>query len=439
MRVLIVTPEYPPDSGGGIGSFYSALVPALEANGCEVAVLRGSAFSQGRGLNSKNHTKISVLEQSQFERWLDRFNHLAMFPMLRRHLAAAFAMHEQVEAGDGYDVVEVTDWGFLFLPWLSQSRARVLVQLHGSCGQISRQEPVAGHEAEGLFGALLEKIGFASAPALSSYSRLNVKDWERLLNRTVEYWPPPVSAPSQSKPQSSRDGGWVTVGRIQRWKGTEVACAAWKNLGENAPPLTWFGRDTLDGASGRSTNAMLHRRFPEVWGSRITPKGSVSKSQIGEAMRGAKAVLIPSTWDVFNLAAAEAMAAGKPLVISDGAGASELIQDGNNGIVFTNGDAEALARAVKRIESLSETELTKMGTAAAATVTEKLNPERIAAARKQLYANLSSFTAPESAAWLRDLLLPAPGAKPLRFLDGLPLKDVTKYVMRRGLAKSFGG
>src|SRR5438309_5796811 len=181
MRVLIVTPEYPPDSGGGIGSFYSELVPGLEANGCEVSVLRGSAFLHDRGLHSKD--KVSVLEQSRFKRWLDRFNHLAMFPTLRRHLAAAFALHEQIEAGAGYDVVEVTDWGFLFLPWLSQSHPRVLIQLHGSCGQISQQEPVAGHEAEGLFGALLEKISFASAPTLSSYSRMNVENWERLLNR----------------------------------------------------------------------------------------------------------------------------------------------------------------------------------------------------------------------------------------------------------------
>ena len=60
-------------------------------------------------------------------------------------------------------------------------------------------------------------------------------------------------------------------------------------------------------------------------------------------MNAAKAVLVPSTWDVFNLVAAEAMAMGRVVVISDCAGAADLVQHGVSGFVFPKGDAAALA------------------------------------------------------------------------------------------------
>ena len=39
VRVLIVTPEYPPHAGGGILKYYRALAPALARQGCQVTVL----------------------------------------------------------------------------------------------------------------------------------------------------------------------------------------------------------------------------------------------------------------------------------------------------------------------------------------------------------------------------------------------------------------
>ena len=43
--------------------------------------------------------------------------------------------------------------------------------------------------------------------------------------------------------------------------------------------------------------------------------------------------------DVFNFTCVEAMASGRPVICSRGAGASGLIEDGVNGFVFESGDA----------------------------------------------------------------------------------------------------
>jgi len=437
MKILLITPEYPPDFGGGIGAFYRTLVPALQKLGEKVSVLKGSAFFHGGDTYEHDGVSVRTLETARYQRWLEEFVHFAMFPELRRHLAAAFALHEQAGEGEGFDAVEVTDWGLLFLPWVIQSKAKVLVQLHGSTGQIARHEPADGRTAEGLFASLLERAALAAALCLCTHSHANACWWQKVLHRPVDYLPPPLEL-KPAEFDRVRGDKWLSVGRIQHWKGPQVACAAWQLLGESAPRLEWIGRDTRQPAIGDSMDISLRKQFPGTWGAGIQPIGQISPEEVHRRIRTAKAVLVPSTWDVFNLVAAEAMALGRVVVLSDAAGAVDLIQHGVNGFVFPNGDAAALAELVRQVENLTDEERGTIGQNAAATVRERLDPERIAAAKLNLYDS-----PPESEAmqvsWLRECLLPETGKNPLTFLGALPLKDLTSYILRRGVAKLLRG
>lgn len=418
-------------------TFYRDLVPALRKQGCEISVLRGSAFVHGAEPYEYEGVGALTLETVRYHKWLERFAHLAMFPELRRHLAAAFALHEQAGEGDGFDAVEVTDWGLMFLPWVIQSKAHVLVQLHGSTGQIARHEPVSGRAAEGVFALLLERTGLAAAPHLSSHSRANVHWWQTVLHRPVNYLPPPLELKPAEFDKDIRADKWISVARIQGWKGPQVACAAWELLGKGAPRLDWIGRDMKQVTTGESTDASLRKTFPDVWGRKIQPIGQISSQEVQERMRAAKAVLVPSTWDVFNLAAAEAMALGKTVVISDGAGAVDLVRHGVSGFVFPKNDAAALAELVRHVDKLNPEELREIGQRAAATVRERLDPERIAAEKLELYHDLPELDATQ-VSWLRECLLPDAEANPLAFLGALPLRQLTAYVARRGVNKFFG-
>jgi len=435
MKVLFVLPEYPPDSGGGIASFYRDLLPALREAGSEVSVLKGSAFVHGSAGYELDGVRVSVLETERYQKWLGLFAHFAMFPDLRSHLAAGFALKEQADESEGYDVVEVTDWGLLFLPWILGARERVLVQLHGSSGQIAYHETVNGREAEGLFTLLLEKTALSVAPGLSSYSHANVNWWEALLQRSVTYAPPPVKTSGPFVPPTQANGRWLTVGRVQHWKGPHIACDAWNRLGKGAPTLEWLGRDTICGATGELTGAYLEKQFPKIWGNLIRPLGPADPEQVKSRMSTAKAVLVPSTWDVFNIVTAEAMALGKPVVVSDGAGAADVIQHGVNGFVFPRTDAAALADLVRQVEDMSSSSLQEVGRAAATTVRKTLSPDKVAREKLAIYGNL---THGKDNLWLRDWISPSTGRNPAGFLNALPLKDLSVYVLNRGVSKILG-
>jgi len=434
VRVLIITPEYPPDHGGGIITYYRELVPALIAEGCKVTILRGSAYVHGNTDEEIDGVPIKNLESRRFKDWLARLVALEMFPELHRHCAAAFALHEQAREGEGYDVVEVVDWGMQFLPWAISSKAPFLIQLHGSDGQIALHGPCIGREMEGAFSLLLERAGMADTPEISGCSKANSGWWASLLSRKAHYIPPPfrVKVPDLS----SHRNGWMTFGRVQKWKGPQTACDAWQLLGEKAPALQWYGRPMVHGESGSSMADWLSKHYPKIWSRKIIHHLPVPPAEVSALMAKAKVVLVPSVWDTFNLVTAEAMAHECVAVVSDGAGSVDLVEHGVNGFVFPAGNSAALAELVQKIESLPENKMRTIGKLAAETVSGKMNPRIVAKEKIKLYqvAKLPN----KKGEWLKKALFS--GAenkcrKRFAFLDQQPLLGLAKYVTKRSINK----
>jgi glycosyltransferase involved in cell wall biosynthesis len=83
--------------------------------------------------------------------------------------------------------------------------------------------------------------------------------------------------------------------------------------------------------------------------------GHVPAGDVGGLLAGARFVVVPSLWEeVAGLAAIEAMAAGRPLLVADSGGLPELVR-GGEGLSFPAGDARALADGIERL--FADTEL----------------------------------------------------------------------------------
>jgi glycosyltransferase involved in cell wall biosynthesis len=431
LKILLVTPEYPPDIGGGILRYCRDLASGLRAEGCHVDVLKGSAFTHGAAPYSADGVAVTSLESVRYAKWLSQFRHFELFPELRRHLAAAFALHEQANEGQDYDAVEVTDWGMLFLPWVLSARSRVLVQLHGSSGQISAREPVSGREVEGATTLLLERSALSKAPVLCTYSRSNAAWWQSMLDANVEYLPPPLTPPADSGAPAALGDHWLAVGRIQLWKGPQVACEAWRALGADAPLLHWIGRDTRHGETGLSTDAWLTRDYADTWRRCVTPLGGFPPAEVYQRMLCARAIVVPSLWDTFNLVATEGMALGKVVVVSDGAGVAGLIECGVNGFTFPKGDSSALAKVVRQVDEMSESQREEIGQRAAHTARYLLEPPTHARAKLNLLRDLPVRREIGELQWMNDVLFPSTRYGEMAFLDALPLKGIAKYSLQR--------
>jgi len=164
--------------------------------------------------------------------------------------------------------------------------------------------------------------------------------------------------------------------------------------------------------------------------------------QIAQRLARAAFAVVPSLWDTLNFTCVESMGAGTPTICSDGAGASELIEDGVNGFVFEAGNPESLASAILQFQAMDESARRTMGEAGRETVRRELDPPSIAAQRlvayEQAIACHEANPLPEDH-WLR--LACSPSSErlpaPMAFLDHLPLSDILRYSLRRTVGKIF--
>jgi hypothetical protein len=206
-------------------------------------VVVGSGVSCTNGSQSRtiNGVQVETLDEILLRHNWERFADFKAMPSLRRYMAGAWAAWEQAGRGEGADLIEVTDWGFLFLPAILESQCPVIAQLHGSTGQIDLKDPVRGEEAYGHVARLLEAVGLSRADRLQTYSHANAQFWRRQTNRPVVCIRPCWSPLLVSDRVAKVGNRGLAVGRVQRWKGPHVLCKAVRLRGERAPSIDWVG------------------------------------------------------------------------------------------------------------------------------------------------------------------------------------------------------
>jgi glycosyltransferase involved in cell wall biosynthesis len=127
----------------------------------------------------------------------------------------------------------------------------------------------------------------------------------------------------------------LVIARLLPYKRVDLVIAAAKRLG--------IGLDVVGAGP-------LSEQLRALGGPSVTFHGSVSDAELVELVEGCKAVCMPGRED-FGLVALEGNAAGKPAIVFGAGGALETIEDGVNGLVFSQPTVEAVVDAIRRLES----------------------------------------------------------------------------------------
>ena len=92
-------------------------------------------------------------------------------------------------------------------------------------------------------------------------------------------------------------------------------------------------------------------------------------------LRAADGALLTSNWKNFPHMVVEALAVGMPVLATSVGGVSEIVRDGENGLLVPAGDAAAVARAIERY--FEDAELRERLRAAAGSSVEVFAADRI--------------------------------------------------------------
>jgi glycosyltransferase involved in cell wall biosynthesis len=203
------------------------------------------------------------------------------------------------------------------------------------------------HSLAGIAGALPLRRIYRGADAVATYGRHVSEYVEARGARNVfvapqtvdnEFWGTAV--------EGTRYADFQTVfsGRLDREKGHRALIEAWQLAGLDAPGATLV----LVGPGPERARAGATRTVRFV--------GPATRTQVRNFYGGADVLVVPSLRtrtfrEPWGLVVNEAMNQGLPVIATDavGAAAGDLVRHEHNGLIVPAGDAEALARALRRL------------------------------------------------------------------------------------------
>ncbi|MGZ4959257.1 MAG: glycosyltransferase [Methylomonas sp.] len=174
------------------------------------------------------------------------------------------------------------------------------------------------------------------------------------------------------RPKPATPAFALFVGRFSAEKGIHTLQKAWSAM-DNAVVLKMAGTGPLE--------AFMQGRH------NIEALGRQSADEVGQLMRNAAFMILPSEWyEGFPLVLVEAFAHGLPVLASRLGSMADIIKDGENGLLFTPGDAEDLASKAKWLLQNPQ-QAKKLGENARRTFLAKYTAEQNYAQLMAIYKN----------------------------------------------------
>lgn len=161
---------------------------------------------------------------------------------------------------------------------------------------------------------------------------------KKYYNRPSTVIHPPVDI-ARFEPARTRDSYYMTMGRQLPYKRYDLVVAACTRLNI---PLKVFG-------NGPSHEQLVKLAGPNV--EFFTDRfGNASDSELEQALNHAKGWIYAAEED-FGIVQVEALAAGAPVITYGKAGALDIVQNGESGILFYEQTVDAIARAIQKAET----------------------------------------------------------------------------------------
>jgi glycosyltransferase involved in cell wall biosynthesis len=349
ITVGFVSPGWPPEAiANGIASYTGSIVGGLTELGtrCEVFTLRPMAAINDRSVH------VVPVETSSFWYRIRR----RIDPQGWPQRAFAQSLAQSVREFGQLDLLELEEsYG-----WAGMTAGKcpvpTVVRLHGPWflnGVANGEVQDQAFERRDV----AERDGIAAATAVSAPSA-------DVLNRTRQHFNLPLaSAAVIPNPVTIPSGGamWnlaecdpkriAFIGRFDRHKGGDLALDAFARIAKKSPEaqLDFVGPDRglVDNSEGIwSINRYLGQKLSPSARGKVNCHGFQPRSKAAQIRKRALVTIVPSRYETFGLAAAEAMMAGCPLVVAGAGALTELVQDRRNGLVAKPDDADDLADKV---------------------------------------------------------------------------------------------
>jgi glycosyltransferase involved in cell wall biosynthesis len=393
MTICIATDGFFPQVGG-VSTFYWNLTTLLKIAGHQIVVLtianEESEYNKPDEIDvQENYTKI-VLKQTLFK-YLS--NHQKYFRprgySAYNWIAIGEAMREWLLKNNkrfAIDIIEVPDYGGLGFFLIDNNLPPVIITGHGSLVQLANYNYVRNNEQARII-QLLEQSAFQYAEGIIAHSKLNQENLEIMTGRKVSFATAPWINPVNNLHVPSKcNNSLLVVGGMQIVKGAITMAAAIEICVDQDPniKLYWIGCDFYVAPGLQLMSVYIKRSFPRIWNKNFIWLNEQDREKTIQTLKESSFVIIPSDWETFNYVALEAAAFGKPVIISDKAGASYLFKNNESALIVPGKDPKALADAILKLRTDLSMQ-NRLGTNAKLMIDSSFLPNKILKERIVIY------------------------------------------------------
>jgi glycogen(starch) synthase len=380
MKILLLTTEFPPDRPiGGVGSYVARLASGLSDEGADVTVLHLGA----ERTRTEEWAGTLVIRESVPSRRV----RLPKLPFASGRISLALWTRDAVRRlPTEFDVIDAPSWGNLNL--LLPRRAASLVVstlVTPVCMAVGRDGSKYGLDcriADALERWSVRRSMLAVADSEQHRAELRQRNW--LKGTPTEIVWLPVQNTTGPLRQPARPAVVLQVGRIEPRKNLHSTVEAAGLLAKRGLDVKVVSVGlAVDGPYGafHTYRAYVDTIAKERHVS-VTHLGQLDDAALADVRAMASVVIQPSAYESFGLAAAEALAAGCPVVVSDRCGIAEVVGNAVCARVVPVGDSHAVAEAVADLLGADRKSLAEAARQLACT---RLSPLVIARQRLELY------------------------------------------------------
>ncbi len=393
MKYWLLTTEFPPAFGGGIATYCFNWAAILVQHSVEVTVFVADP--------NENGVRESRLGQIRVIRFSPYFENTSAFFGYETMIAWSFAkVIEQYILAEGHpEWIESQEYnGIAYFVLQKKHLAiepftdlKILVTCHCPSFITFEHNHVSTYQLPYFWIGEMERSCIAGADVCifpSQYLETEIERRYPSLIRERRVLANPFTVDDRPLPGNGVETDFLVIGKLSPAKGALLTIEAFDKLWQAGyqMQLKWIG-DTgyFYHAAEMTMGEFITKKYSShLRSGRLQLARARPPAELKREFANARTVLVPSTVENLPYVVIEAMANGNIVLAARQGGQAEMIEDGNNGLLFDHNHPGHLAEKILQATQLTSEQRVTMRQAATATVRRICNPEKYFQEKKRI-------------------------------------------------------
>lgn len=390
MKYWLLTTEYPPFIGGGIGTYCSVTAAMFAERGHEVTVFVADASVKDVATRQEGRLRLVRFNTSRTNS-SDHLGHVTNisyeFAHIVRHFIESEGKPDIIEAQEYLGIAYyILQYKYLLSPWCVD--VPVLITMHSPSQLYMTYNHVPVYRYPNFWICEMERFCLKAADQVISPSRYMVRELKEravLTREGIAIVPNPFDAGLAGMKdlpnEMSGDGEIIFFGKLTVQKGAFRLFRYFQQLwdgGFNRTLHVIGGQDIVYHPEGRTMGDIVRKKYRKYIESGLLKlEDRIGREDIAARLSKAEVVVIPSDNDNMPYVLFEMMSLGRIVLVSRQGGQSEVVEDGVDGFIFDHNEPVTFATQLERILKLDKTERSRIAANAVLKVTKQYSADSI--------------------------------------------------------------